>query len=384
MCLGLSTSVFLKNKNRVSKKATNLTLINLLRNWMPGSQWFQRKWQNYYDSFNKELYMFNTNTQTYNVHKKWRHSRQRLRGRTRGTLFHKTPHRYSQQLPPNLFPTDVISSTTFHRIGIVFPTNALIPTPQHNNWGSYIQSLPLWERQIIQHNTIFDLHWLHAHIQHGQTFIQCSDGSANDTTGSFGSIISDGSSILATVQGHVAGLQPHSFLAEAYGVLAHLLLLLRQQQYYQRPSPSTLIIYCDNDGLLTRLKQHMTIPQPAPRHFLSSEIEIILRIQHTLQQLAANYTSCHVKGHQDDNTSFDKLPWPAQLKILCDTLTTESLSSAPTVPFVPINPLLPATLTIDHCTITRHIPAKLCHACDNVPIQSRLQHIYNTLLHHHH
>lgn len=122
----LLASAFLHNKHRVSKKTINLLLTTPLSNWLDGSQWFQRKWQNYYNSLNKELYIFNNDTHNYDIHKKWRHSRQRLRGRTRGTLFYTMPHKHSQQLPPNLLPTDVTSSNTFYQNGLVFPTNLTV------------------------------------------------------------------------------------------------------------------------------------------------------------------------------------------------------------------------------------------------------------------
>ena len=303
----------MSNTTRATKTTTQLLLIDPMTTWLNKSQWLQKQWNQQYDPNKNKLCIYNTPIKAYSIHTKWRHSCQRLRGTTRGLMFHPTPHRLSPCLPLFTQAVDTTSTASFHRIGLSFPTTPTTPTPTFTNWGSYVNTLPTNEQQILHDNTIYDLPTLHNHIKQGKTFIKCCDGGAADLVGSFGSIISDGNNILATVQGHVPGLRPHSFCTEAYGVLSHLLLLLHQQIFYHLPSPYKLIIYCDNNSLLSRLRQHMHMQYTTPQKFPSSEIDVILCIQHTLKQLASSFEFCHVKGHQDNHTSLEKLPRPAQL-----------------------------------------------------------------------
>ena len=117
----------------------------------------------------------------------------------------------------------------------------------------------------------------------------------------------------------------------------------------------------------------MRISYTTPRQFLSSEIDIILRIQRTLEQLASSYEFQHVKGHQDDNTTIDKLPWPAQLNIHCNDLASQSLMTATPTPLVPVDPIVSAILNIDDRTITRHITSNIREACSHKQIKQHLQ-----------
>ena len=144
---------FLCSKGRVSHRTTRLTLQQPMTTWNNNSTWQQQKWKHRFNAAKNCLYIFQDTTQTYTVHRKWRHSKPRLRGRTRGILFHKQTQNTTSTIPPNTQPVNITSSATFHCIGLTHPTKPT-STPSNNNWGPYINNLPTWERQILQHHVI--------------------------------------------------------------------------------------------------------------------------------------------------------------------------------------------------------------------------------------
>lgn len=77
------------------------------------------------------------------------------------------------------------------------------------------------------------------------------------------------------------------------------------------------------------------------------------------------FTLEHVKSHQDDSTEFDKLPFSAQLNVLCDTMATDQLKRQKTnvhertleVPLTPCN--LPVEISYRGHVLSSHYVAIL-------------------------
>ena len=93
-----------------------------------------------------------------------------------------------------------------------------------------------------------------------------SDGGAEETTGSYGSIIAGKDEVLATITGRAFGITPRSFRAEAYGVLAHVRLLLHVKIFCKIDQHIKIRIGCDNKGLLIRLETEIKTPRPGTRN----------------------------------------------------------------------------------------------------------------------
>ena len=95
---------------------------------------------------------------------------------------------------------------------------------------------------------------------------------------------------------------------------------------------------------------------------MKSEIDVEMQIIQTIQNLAPKqHTLEHVKGHQDDQISIEKLPWKAKLNVYCDFIATKELNKIISRQQTTIQ-LLPASrikLDIDGTTITHHMPSQI-------------------------
>lgn len=120
-------------------------------------------------------------------------------------------------------------------------------------------------------------------------------------------------------------------------------------------------IYCDNKGLISRIKQARNNENRSPRRFLNAEIDIEMQIMDTMQQL--QMTECemiHVTWHQDDDKQFENLTWESKMNVYCDQLATDEINKI-TLPswYIPMLPASRITLKIEGHIITHHIPRQI-------------------------
>ena len=86
------------------------------------------------------------------------------------------------------------------------------------------------------------------------------------------------------------------------------------------------------------------------------EIDAELPIHAAIDNLAIQPTFFHVKGHQDDNTPIEDLPWTAQLNIRCNQIASHHLELAmESLPEVPMLPASTISLSIGKQTVTSHV-----------------------------
>jgi hypothetical protein len=83
-----------------------------------------------------------------------------------------------------------------------------------------------------------------------------SDGSVLMEHGSYGWVIaSKNAEFLAVGSGPSRGTSQHSFRAEAYGMLAMLLFIIRSCEYCGLPIPERVQAYTDNEPLVKRINR---------------------------------------------------------------------------------------------------------------------------------
>ena len=80
----------------------------------------------------------------------------------------------------------------------------------------------------------------------------------------------------------------------------------------------------DNQGLVTTLAKRNEYTTPYPNSTLQSDWDLIEEIYTTYLHLnIANVTFKWIKGHQDFDTPYDKLSFPAQYNVDADRLAEE-------------------------------------------------------------
>lgn len=74
----------------------------------------------------------------------------------------------------------------------------------------------------------------------------------------------------------------------------------------------------DNQGLITRLDTSLPYIDPFPNITLTADWDVSNEIVKSLRELPLPPMISHVKGHQDDHTSYTDLPLDAQLNVDAD------------------------------------------------------------------
>jgi hypothetical protein len=158
-------------------------------------------------------------------------------------------------------------------------------------------------------------------------------------------------------------------------MLSAMLFIEHYYRYFQVPVHDTTkhVFYCDNQALLKRIAFALNRTWDNPNHCLASEYDLESGIIDILQRLPVTFTLEHVKGHQDEDTPVEDLPWEAQMNCHADQLATEYLTSwaepSKLVPFIPVSRV---SIAIDGVTITRNIARRLRLAASSPALEKHL------------
>ena len=121
--------------------------------------------------------------------------------------------------------------------------------------------------------------------------------------------------------------RPNSYRSEGYGMLALLCLLQRQAKYIQLHEPWHGVIATDSKSLIDTIRgpsQHHIGHSPGtvyqrPLDPLSPEWDVVVGIQKQLQEMPGLKLE-HIKGHQDRDQEYERLPLLAQLNVDANAL----------------------------------------------------------------
>lgn len=256
----------------------------------------------------------------------------------RTATFNPTNFETIETIPSNYFPVDVShtsSNITVHhnKQKMLLPRSSSTVTV--NDIDAAIRSATDWQRHLIQHYRIHDIQLFTDTILSSNKhtpMIIVSDGGLKDNIGSFGVAMGTTTQEICSIEGPVSGNNEAftSFRSEAYGMLAGMtfLHLFLQSHQVAVPALCTIYAYCDNLALV-KVIQQIIDGVHFPRMYLKPESDIILQIRSeiiALRSLNISISLDHVKGHQDDCTSYYSLPRPAQLNIDADKYATNYMT----------------------------------------------------------
>ena len=193
------------------------------------------------------------------------------------------------------------------------------------------------------------------------TLYLASDGSSDEPLGSYGYVISDNKATIFFQGTDTAyGPTPSSFRSEAYGALACFRFLIRYLEYHNlQVSPTASIKYfCDNESLIKTLRRLAAAPTLYPKDMIRSDYDLIISILNSLPALPFHISFHHVKGHQAPSPD-PRLPWEANLNIICNSIATGALCNATAQPLVSPNPFCPIQLILQDSSVHSHFRSRL-------------------------
>jgi len=124
----------------------------------------------------------------------------------------------------------------------------------------------------------------------------------------------------------------HSGWSEGYGFLSAMIFLkkyLQATNYLPNESTHPIVGYCNNLGLIQLITAMQTNKLPNPLLAISNDYDLTNKIFQMILCIPVTITLSHVKGHHDNNTLTEELPYPAQLNIACDKHTWSALATLP-------------------------------------------------------
>ena len=356
------------DKQTANSRSSDLRLEQPLGPWIGDRHLKARRWRTYLARDGASLYHYQ-NDRLYRS----------TRDDTRTRHAPKFPRRSVEvtSLPSNIIPVSVILSPSIATVRPV-PYPMTIPDPSDpptapppTDFFDMLASLPHWQSSLLAHlDSIQSVGRLQQLLESGEKLqlYLVSDGGAKDDLGSYGWELAIGREILWTCMGPTFGLEPGSYRAESYGMLSLMLFLDHYFRFFHVQVSENVdhLFYCDNQGLIKRIEFAMHRSWDNPNHCLSSEYDLESGIVDILHRLPVTFSFNHVKGHQDEDTPVEDLPWEAQMNCHADTYATDYLDnwSEPSkiVPFIPSSK---ASIAIAGVTITRNLARRLRQAASS-------------------
>jgi len=248
----------------------------------------------------------------------------------------------TEQTPPHIYPVTpkqqkkMDSGPTTQSPNIILKHKPSHHQPLSISNNKYaISSLPkLWSILNCSNNpSTLDLN---EYITHEQgTLLIVSNASLNAQQWSaFSWAISSTNSELWTGGGTSPETQHdvHSGRTKGYGLLAALTFFEKYLQAMETcipPQPATILGYCDNSGLIQQVMSLQTNQILNPSLAITNNYDLANEIYQSIHHLPMPVKLKHVKGHQDQKTPIEELPYEAQLNIACNKQARENLKNLP-------------------------------------------------------
>lgn len=201
-------------------------------------------------------------------------------------------------------------------------------TERPRSFDHYIQSLPTWERSLLEGIRFLvppnDIALRIFSSPKGTRLLVVSDGSLRHSTNTFGWVV--GSNLNEVFAEH-AGLgygEPTSHRAEGYGMLSGALFIYHLYRFTSDVSLKPLNEYplsflADNSGLVSRVNNRQTFNSCYPNATLAPDWDVVEQIHLTLRKLDNKKTTIEwVRGHQDNTNN--NLSVEAEYNVRADEL----------------------------------------------------------------
>ena len=214
------------------------------------------------------------------------------------------------------------------------PQDIQVTRPAHppiaETFTEYIRLLPPWERQLLEHITLFVspftiihqltlMHEVNPYIK--TSLLVGSDGSVEDVQLTFGwTMATPAGQRLAQCEGPACGSTPSSFRSEAYGLLSATRFLFNLIKFSATSSPWKVNFVSDNLGLVKRINARFDYPHPYPNATLEPDWDAVEQIFQTFNSLPIIPSIAWIASHQDDEICYDDLPLQSQLNVDADHL----------------------------------------------------------------
>ena len=248
------------------------------------------------------------------------------------------------------------------------PTIELAP---HTRYPTVFPHLQSWEDQLLQ-----SLHLITTAADIREQILlanvtSCSDGSATNTSGTFGFVFSTNQGRrMIKGSGVAPGAQPNSFRSEAYGVLATLCVFRHVLASEEIHDTIEAMHFLDNESVIKSIQQTHRRMYETPAQKLYPEQDVIDEISKTLHALPIKINFKWVKSHQDTTARYESLPLSAQLNCDADKEADHARQTNRHHPTT-VTPLshTPCQLIIKGHSVTRKIKRQVHVAAQAPPLQ---------------
>ena len=220
--------------------------------------------------------------------------------------------------PEDPVPVDIIATDSNHRPTKVSPPAQLQNDPQpkpqpSGNLREYIQSLPPWERQLLQNIECLEMgnETLLEAIRQGKTILVGHNGAHENEKGTYGWVIKAFDRTLWKGRGVAPGQPMSSFRAESYGHLAVLNFIYRTWTFYEASFDrnTTITIACANKSLINRKARFLGRIVNRARDYSQPDHDVILTIERILRDLPTHRKiTKHVTCNLERPTDRQELP----------------------------------------------------------------------------
>jgi hypothetical protein len=157
-------------------------------------------------------------------------------------------------------------------------------------------------------------------------------------------------------------------------IIVYLELLLRRLLLWTS-STSVLsgVLATDNSGLIDRAKTQSLLKYSVPNTTFQPDWDIVEAIVRTVAQSKLVVTYKYVRGHQDEKTAYELLPFLAQLNVDADTYAGRyQRAYGSHRPIIPLSLTRPIALDLSGRTIHRNMKTEIRDAAHAIPLLNRM------------
>ena len=267
------------------------------------------------------------------------------------------PDWYSATIPALATPAEIEGCHIF--TASTAPRKSESIPPPARSFQDWIQQLPPAERRLIEHHYFEDCDAENALVQYLQlkcTLIIGTDGGKRENNGSFSWILcSPGEEKLILNAGPVDGWSrcQSSLRSEAAAIASLTLYVDELATYHNVDISCSFQLHVDSTSAISNVK---LLRDLIPKRRFPNNADLLSPMS-SAHYVIKQFVLSHVHSHQDKDTEFDKLPFPVQLNVMCDTMATNQLKRQDDhdLERTLSIPLRPRNLSVEVCYATQVI-----------------------------